>query len=191
MKRIILLLSIILIYSSSFLFADVDYLTFGGTGGFSTVNNSASFGFNLSYQYMGRIGSKSYFGMNSHSDFNLQCVEGDEVSIATGVLVGPSFGYAFNPSNFLVFTIAPAVYVESGKKQYVGFGLGLDLNHTLYLGTYKNFGITFGATSYLMFADMTGKGGKRDFVTDNLLYLGFTFRSGDYTGATETYYNIY
>ena len=190
MKRIILFILLILACSSTFVFADIDYLYFGTTGGFSSISNTPSFGFNTAYQYMAALGNNTYFGLNSHADFSFQFAS-EDTDISTGAMVGPSLGFAFNPSNFLVFTVAPALYVETGKADYAGFGMGLDVNHTLFLGTAKSFGITFGATSYLMFAEISNKGSRRGFASDIVGYLGFTFRSGDYVGTTQTYYNIY
>ncbi|GEM_PF-5661803 len=190
MKRIILLLLLVIVCSSSLVFADIDYLTLSFTGGFSSVSDSPSFGFNTSYQYMASLGSKTYFGLNSHIDGSLQ-FESDSTNLSAGTMIGPSLGFAFNPSNFLVFTIAPAIYTEINAYEYCGFGLGLDLNHSIFLGSSKSFGITFGTTTYLMFTELTSKKSGQDFCADILGYVGFTYRGGDFAEIAEVFYNIY
>lgn len=195
MKKVFISLLIFLSFSTYSLFADLDYLTVGTTGGFSFVKDTPSFGFNTSYQYMAKIGDDLYFGLNNHADFNLLLSQND-INFGTGVLIGPSFGYGFDASNFLTFTFAPAIYVETGtinnsRYEFIGLGLGLDLNHTFYLGTYKNFGLVIGATGYFMFTDLAKNNISTSSNIAGVGYIAFSFRSGDYVGESDVYYNIY
>ena len=171
-------------------FADIDYVYVGSTVGFSSVNDSPSFGFNTAYQYMAELDNNFYLGINTHADLNMQFYD-KTTEVSAGAIVGPSLGYSINPTSFLVATIAPAAYVETGDKEYVGIGLGGDLNYSYFFGTDNSFGITIGATSYLMFAELTDSNTKRNFIFDCVGYIGFTFRSGDYTGKETIFYNIF
>lgn len=194
MKKIIFTLLLVITLSSSALFADMDYVTTGMTGGYSLVSDSPSFGFNTSYEYMARIGNNTYFGINTHADLNI-LIKDNKVNVGTGLLLGPAFGLAINNSNFLSITAAPALYFEVGSDyEYTGFGLGFDVNHTFYMGSDNDFGLTLGATAYTTFLNLMTENNeyvKSPVGFDCTGYIAFSFRSGDYTGDKDIYYNIY
>lgn len=191
MKKIIITIMLVLALSTSALFADMDYVTTGMTGGFSFVSEKPTFGFNTSYQYMARIGNDIYLGVNTHADFTMLSYN-NELGIGTGLLIGPAFGFAFNRSNFLSLTVAPALYLETGSGyDYTGFGVACDVNHTFYFGSNNDFGLTLGATAYTTFLNITSENFDKPVGIDCSGYIAFSFRSGDYTGCKEEYYNIY
>ena len=187
-KKILLILVVMFVFSAS-LFADMDFLFVGMSGGYSGVSKTPSFGFNTAYQYMAAVGNNFYMGVNNHADVNFQ-IPTDDINVSAGVFLGPSMGFAFDQRNFLTFTAAPAIYTEtlSNRTEYLGFGLGLDLNHTFYFGSNNDFGLTLGATSYFLFLDLSS-GNKIGY--DAVGYLAFSIRSGDYTGVQSISYDVY
>ena len=191
MKKTIITLLLVTTLSVSALFADMDYVTTGMTGGYSLVSDSPSFGFNTAYEYMASIGNNTYIGVNTHADLNI-IVQENKVNVGTGLLLGPAFGIALNSSNFLSLTVAPALYLETGSNyDYTGFGVGFDVNHTFYLGSSNDFGLTLGATAYTTFLNIGSENIDKPIGFDCAGYFAFSFRSGDYTGDKNVYYNIY
>lgn len=181
MKKTVLFLFIIII-AQSLAFADVMSVSMCATGGYSTISNTPSGGVNISEQYLIDINDTVYLGQNAFISLNCQ-IHSKDFSIDAGIGFGPALGIAFNPSNFMTLTIGPAFYIEGKNANGAnGFGMAIDLNHTFFVGTYKNLGITIGTTEYLAFCNIKIDRNTVEpfFGLDTLFYVGFTYRIGNY-----------
>lgn len=197
MKKVLIALLMILCLSSAVLTAnDMDFLSANLSGGFSMVQNLPSFGGNLKYYYAVDLSPHVYFGFGNNDEFDFLFPE-NNLSAAAAVSAGPALVIVPNFSSTINMMVGPAIYVEAGKTsssqkyEIVSIGLTVDAFYTYYPKHSQDFGLTIGATGYLLFNNLAENSATRILTGDIKGYAGFTFRGGNYPSSADNDYLVY
>ncbi len=173
MKRLLPILAILLLAIP--VFADSDIATIGMTGGYSTKDNTALFGFNGGYSYYASVNSMLGIGGGAHGDFSFG-LNHDTFTFSGGFLAGLGLEIRATESSSVNITIGPALAMNSGTETAsVGIGVGVDASYSYFFGDSRLVGVTAGVTAYpqfLVFDDSDA----RSFSMDAYGYIALSFR---------------
>ena len=175
MKRILTAVIIAVVLSAS-IYAAGDFGNLGITGGYTSKENTALFGFNGAYQFTADVSDYVGIGFGTHADFAFGLNHSDRLPLFFGWLFGMGLDICFNDSMALNISMGPSMVLETGAYDgSVGIGVGLDAAFSCYFDRQHSVGLSAGATIYPQFVVIDDS---RDdvFSIAALGYIGLALR---------------